>query len=68
MTFYKLCVILFVLVFAVAAVEKARYDNYRVYTIIVENQEQLSLFKEIESNPDGVSRTFNDIIYSSIEK
>lgn len=55
MTLLKLSVILFTLVFAVTAVEKARYDNYRVYTVSVETQEQLSLFKEIESNPDGVS-------------
>lgn len=56
MTFFKLSVILFAFVFAVTAVEKARYDNYRVYSIFVENQEQLNLLKEIENNPDGVSR------------
>ncbi|XP_070500161.1 zinc carboxypeptidase-like [Chironomus tepperi] len=33
--------------------EKARYDNYRVYEILVENQEQLDLLKHIDDYPDG---------------
>ena len=35
--------------------EKARYDNYRVYDVIIENQEQLDLLKHIDDYPDGVS-------------
>lgn len=35
--------------------EKARYDNYRVYEIFVENEDQLELMKQIENYPDGVS-------------
>jgi hypothetical protein len=35
--------------------EKARYDNYRVYDILIETQEQLQLMQQIENYPDGVS-------------
>lgn len=40
--------------FAVA--EKARYDNYRVYEILIDNDQQLELMQEIENYPDGVRR------------
>lgn len=40
-------------VFSVKA-EKARFDNYRVYEILVENEQQLELMQEIENFPDGV--------------
>jgi hypothetical protein len=45
------CLILFT---AVKSLEKARYDNYRVYEISVDNDNQLELLKSIEDNPDGV--------------
>jgi hypothetical protein len=35
--------------------EKARYDNYRLYEILMENESQLELMKHIENYPDGVS-------------
>lgn len=38
-----------------ATCEKARYDNYRLYEIKVENKIQLDLIHEIEMYPDGVS-------------
>lgn len=45
-----------ILLFAVfAASEKARFDNYRVYQISIENDEQLELLQQIENYPDGVS-------------
>jgi asparagine N-glycosylation enzyme membrane subunit Stt3 len=37
------------------AKEKARFDNYRVYKILIENEEQLEVMKQIDSYPDGVS-------------
>lgn len=40
---------------AVNAFEKARYDNYRVYKISIQNQQEVELFVEIENFPDGVS-------------
>lgn len=44
-----------VIFFVVAATcEKARYDNYRVYEIAIENKIQLDLMHEIEKYPDGV--------------
>lgn len=33
---------------------RARFDNYRVYSFDVENENQLSALQEIESNPDGL--------------
>lgn len=35
--------------------EKARFDNYKVYTIQVENEKQLNTLQELEGTPDGVS-------------
>lgn len=38
----------------VKASEKARFDNYRVYEIYIENDQQLELLQQIDSFPDGV--------------
>lgn len=42
-------------VFVVEPSEKARFDNYRVYEISIENEDQLDLMQQIENYPDGVS-------------
>lgn len=42
------------IVVTVDCVEKARYDNYRVYNILIENNVQVELMREIENYPDGV--------------
>lgn len=34
--------------------EKARFDNYRVYLIAVESNDQLHVLQELENNPDGL--------------
>lgn len=34
--------------------EKARYDNYRVYEIFIETEDQINLMNEIQRNSDGV--------------
>lgn len=43
-----------VLLCGIALAEKARFDNYRVYRVQIENEEQLELMKHIEANPNGV--------------
>lgn len=45
------------LVFTVLSVnaEKARYDNYRVYSIEVDNDLQLRVLKELSETSDSVS-------------
>lgn len=35
--------------------ERARYDNYRVFKVSIEDAAQLQLMHEIENYPDGVS-------------
>jgi hypothetical protein len=47
--------LVFGLVWAVVTCEKARFDNYRVYEILIDNEKQLELMKSIENYPDGVS-------------
>ena len=44
-----------VLSLSVNCAEKARYDNYRIYEVFIENEEQLELLKDIENNSYGVS-------------
>lgn len=48
-------VAIFVTCFVVASGEKARYDNYRVYSLEVVNEEQLRVLRELEMYPDGTS-------------
>jgi hypothetical protein len=43
------------LLWSLVTCEKARYDNYRVHEILIENEEQLELMRHIENYPDGVS-------------
>lgn len=38
----------------VIAIEKARFDNYRVYLIEVENDEQLQVLQKLESHQDSL--------------
>lgn len=35
--------------------EKARFDNYRVYSVSIENEEQLKVLHELELHPDGIT-------------
>lgn len=35
--------------------EKARFDNYRVYSVEVENVEQLEVLRDFEDGLDGIS-------------
>lgn len=38
----------------VIAMEKARFDNYRIYSIGVENDEQLQVLQNLESHQDSI--------------
>lgn len=35
--------------------EKVRFDNYRVYSINIKNEQQLQVLRELENYPDGIS-------------
>lgn len=35
--------------------EKARFDNYRVYSVNIENDEQLEILQELENHQDSLS-------------
>ena len=50
----SLVVAIFIACFVVAFGEKARFDNYRVYSINVENEEQLKVVREISGYTDGI--------------
>lgn len=44
--------VVFLAVLALASAEQARFDNYRVYNIHIENEKQLDVLKQMEN---GVS-------------
>lgn len=50
-----LCIVVLLSLGCLTAGEKARYDNYRIYRLDIENVQQLELLQEIERYPDGVS-------------
>lgn len=54
--FFKMKFVTIFLVLFIASVcaEKARFDNYRLYGIQVENEEQYKMMKYIEENSDSV--------------
>jgi len=39
---------------ALVAAEKTRFDNYRVYSINIENEVQLKALQELENSDDSV--------------
>lgn len=50
-----LCIVVLLSFGCLAAGEQARYDNYRIYRLSIENVQQLELLQEVERYPDGVS-------------
>lgn len=38
-----------------ASAEKARYDNYRIYSVDIANELQLKVLKELSETSDSVS-------------
>lgn len=47
--------LIFYLIISTISAEKARFDNYRVYQISIDNVQHSKLMLEIENYPDGVS-------------
>lgn len=52
------CFIFLSFLLTVNSLEKARYDNYKVYKITIANDRHVELLKEIENNPDGVNKIY----------
>lgn len=46
--------LIFSLIALIVDAEKARFDNYRVYSIAVDNQQQLNVLKELNEISDSV--------------
>lgn len=46
---------IFVACFAIAFAEKARFDNYRIYSVSIENDHQLNVLRELQNYPDGIT-------------
>lgn len=44
--------------FLSAGAEKARFDNYRLYNVQIENQEQYEAMKYLEDHSDSVNNYF----------
>lgn len=56
-TFIKLIVIFacHLLIVRMSRGEKARFDNYRVYSVKIANEKQLELLQNLEDAPDGIA-------------
>lgn len=54
--------ILMITAVTVIAAEKARFDNYRVYSIEIENEDQLQVLQQIENHQDGLLFTIPPIV------
>lgn len=55
---YQIVVVLFTAVlifFNSMSAEKARFDNYRVYSIEIANEEQLKVLQQLENHQDGLT-------------
>lgn len=51
---------------SVTFAEKARFDNYRVYHVAIENEIQLRALKELSENSDSVSFE-NQLFYLNVK-
>lgn len=49
MKYFAFCILAALLFCTVSGEEKARFDNYRVYSLSVENEEQLNILREIDN-------------------
>lgn len=52
---FTLSIAVLILSAVTANCEKARYDNYRVYRVVVESELQLKVLKELSEVSDSVS-------------
>lgn len=51
----SLKIIVFLASFVLISGEKARYDNYRVYSIDIQNEKQLEELQALENSQDGIT-------------
>ena len=52
---FTMKVVLFVVLSVlVVSGEKARFDNYRVYSVSIDTQDQLSVLRQLSENSDSV--------------
>ena len=58
----KIISIFLISLFFCGLAERARFDNYRVYEVNIDNEEHLNLLLEIENYSDAVSH----ILYACI--
>lgn len=58
---FTLCVLLIALSASSAWSEKARFDNYRVYTVEIDTHDQLSVLRQISETSDSVIKTIHRI-------
>lgn len=56
------CLMAVLLSGTVVSAEKARFDNYRIYSVKIGTVEQLMLLQDIDSHLDGVSTYTHNII------
>lgn len=47
--------VIFVFDFSIIFAEKARYDNYRIYSVSIESDQQLNVLRELQNRPDGIT-------------
>lgn len=58
---------IFVACFAVVFAEKARFDNYRIYSVNIENDEQLNVLRDLQNYPDGITiQTMSDRVGQAV--
>lgn len=51
----KMIVFISILIFFnIIAADKARFDNYRVYSIEIKNEQQLKVLQQLENHQDGL--------------
>lgn len=51
----KILIFSLIALISIATADKARYDNYRVYRVDVDNHEQLSVLHYLADNSDAVN-------------
>lgn len=45
---------IFAACFAISFAETTRYDDYHIYSVNIENDQQLNVLRELQDQPDGV--------------
>lgn len=58
----KILIFTIIALITFSTAEKARYDNYRVYRVDIENNEQLKVLHYLADNSDSVNMKNNLVI------